>query len=193
MIYSIGYGNRNLVDFIRLLERYRVKFLIDVRSSPHSKVNPEFSGSQIDVLLRHNDVRYVFMGDTLGGRPKDASCYTADGRVDYEKVKKTDFYQAGIQRLQVAAAQGHIIALMCSELKPHECHRSKLIGETLRELQLSVHHIDENGELRSQQEVIDIVLGRRNSNGQLSLFGDESPQTSLTSRKSYWGVQNDAE
>jgi uncharacterized protein (DUF488 family) len=109
------------------------------------------------------------MGDKLGGRPKDDSCYL-DGRVDYKKVRKTPFYKEGISRLHTAWEKHYAIALMCAEAKPQECHRSKLIGETLCEENIEVAHIDETGKLKTQQEVTDLLeIGEC----QLSLFGDQ--------------------
>ncbi len=65
---------------------------------------------------------------------------------------------------------------MCSEGKPEECHRSKLIGVTLTDGEIPVIHIDENDALRSQAEIIDRLTG-----GQLSLFGEPT----FRSRKRY--------
>jgi hypothetical protein len=65
---------------------------------------------------------------------------------------------------------------MCSEGKPEQCHRSKLIGASLADLNVDVRHIDESGELRTQDEIVRNLTG-----GQLSLFGDAT----FTSRKRY--------
>jgi uncharacterized protein (DUF488 family) len=70
---------------------------------------------------------------------------------------------------------------MCSEQKPQECHRSKLIGNTLRKLGIEVAHIDESGELKTQEEVDNILSG-----GQLSLFDDPALNKKIgLSRKKY--------
>ena len=86
------------------------------------------------------------------------------------------FYQAGIQRVRTAWQRGVRFALLCSEGKPEQCHRSKLIGESLAALAIPVAHIDENDQVRSQDEVIQRLTG-----GQLSLFGEME----FTSRKRY--------
>ena len=65
---------------------------------------------------------------------------------------------------------------MCSEGRPEQCHRSKLIGEALAGLGISLCHIDEDGALLTQRQVID-----RLTHGQLDLFG----QPCFTSRKRY--------
>ena len=66
---------------------------------------------------------------------------------------------------------------MCSEAKPERCHRSKLIGQCLATHKIYVEHIDEEGNLKTQEQVISLLTG-----GQLSLF-DSFPM--LTSRKRY--------
>ena len=145
-IYTIGYGSRSIEQFVKVLQRYKIAYLVDVRSSPYSRYKPEFSKVELASELQRHDIRYLFMGDTLGGRPDDENCYDEDGSVDYEKVKKTQFYAEGIIRIQTAFDKQQYIALMCSEGKPEECHRSKLIGVSLTDKQIEVTHIDENGE-----------------------------------------------
>ncbi len=166
-IYTIGYGNRSIQEFIEVLERYGIAYLIDVRSVPYSRYKPEFSQATLMKRLMNYGIHYVFMGNKIGGRPDDAECYV-NGKVDYEKVNNTENYQHGIQRLIVAFTQGHRVALMCSEGKPENCHRSKLIGVTLTKNNVSTIHIDENDIEQTQETIIE-----RLTNGQLPLFGEE--------------------
>lgn len=177
-IYTIGYGVREVDEFISTLRRYGIAFLIDVRSKPYSRYKPDFSKERLEAHLQRADIRYVFMGDSLGGRPDDAACYTSSGKVDYAKINEQDFYRQGIDRLMKAQAQGLAVSIMCSEGKPENCHRSKLIGKTLAQRGISVAHIDENGELIGQADVLLRLTG-----GQPSLFGDELLPG--TSRKRY--------
>jgi hypothetical protein len=68
---------------------------------------------------------------------------------------------------------------MCSESKPTECHRSKLIGRTLSREKIWLSHIDENGKLKDQMTVMnELTKGK----SEVDLFGNA---VSLTSRKSY--------
>lgn len=165
-IYTIGYGNRSIEQFVEVLQRHKIAYLIDVRSVPYSRYKPEFSQAELANKLKKHRIRYVFMGDTIGGRPDDEMCYV-NGRVDYEKVKNTEHYQSGIQRLQNAFRQQQCVALMCSEGKPEDCHRSKLIGATLTRNQVPIIHIDENDKQQTQETVIE-----RLTNGQLFLLGE---------------------
>ena len=96
------------------------------------------------------------MGENLGGRPKDSSCYV-NGKVDYTIVREKPFYQIGISYLHTAWEKQLLIALMCSEAKPQECHRTKLIGNTLVEQNVDVAHIDELGAIKTQLQVNQII------------------------------------
>lgn len=167
-VYTIGYGAREIETFIAVLRRYRIAYLIDVRSKPYSRFKPDFSRDRLEEHLRRSDIRYVYMGDSLGGLPDDPTCYDGEGKVIYEQVATRPFYLAGIERLVVAQSQGLAVSLMCSEGKPQNCHRSKLIGRTLAARGIDVSHIDENGELLDQDAVLLRLTG-----GQPSLFGDD--------------------
>lgn len=174
-IYTIGYGGRSIEEFIAVLAQYQIAYLVDVRSAPYSRHKPEFSKEALARTLQAQGIRYLFLGDALGGRPDDPTCYI-DGKVDYEEVKRRPFYRQGIERLQRAFRQQQRVVLMCSEGKPESCHRSKLIGVSLAALDIPVVHIDETGAAKDQDEVMQMLTG-----GQLSLFGDPA----FTSRKRY--------
>ncbi len=172
-VYTVGYGVRSLEQLAELLSKYGIQFLLDIRSHPYSKFKPEFTKSALRTSLEASGIHYVFMGDTLGGQPNDESCYR-DGKVDYALVEEKPFYRAGIQRVLTAWEKGLPVALMCSEGKPEECHRSKLVGQTLVGQGIEVLHIDENGVLVPHDEVLARLTG-----GQQSMFN------LLTSRKRY--------
>ena len=181
-IYTIGYGSRSVDEFIQVLQEHDIAYLIDVRSAPYSRYKPEFSREPLDAELERHGIRYVFMGDTLGGRPDDEECYDVNGKVDYEMMKKIERYQIGIKRLQTAVAQKQCVALMCSEGKPENCHRSKLIGESLREQNVRVTHINENDRLQSHENFIKQLTGEKETeqSGQLELgLSREEPLLSL--------------
>ena len=174
-IYTIGYGARTLEQLMAVLHTSQVAFLIDIRSAPYSRFKPEFSQEPLARECERRHIRYVFMGDVLGGRPVDPTCYT-DGKVDYDKVKQTAAYREGIERIRRAFEQQRRVMLMCSEGRPEACHRSKLIGESLTGLHIPVLHLDENDQLLTQDAVIARLTG-----GQLTLFGAPT----FTSRKRY--------
>lgn len=152
-IYTIGHGARKADDFLELLKRYGIRYLIDVRSQPFSRYHPHFSQKNLQSFLEENDIRYVFMGDTLGGRPKDPGCYDEDGKINYNKVKGKDFFKEGIERLKTAYKKNLPVAIMCSERDPAHCHRYHLISNVLDAGLIEVLHIDQQGELKTQSEI----------------------------------------
>jgi uncharacterized protein (DUF488 family) len=174
-IFTIGYGSRSLDDFVRVLQSYGIEFVLDVRSAPYSRFKPEFSKDALETHLREYGIRYIYLGDQLGGQPKDRDCYE-DDKVVYAKVKEKAFYHKGLARVQAAFRKQSRVVLMCSEGKPEMCHRSKLIAASLIELGVPVAHIDEHDALCAQDDVIAEL-----TDGQLSLFG----QHDFTSRKRY--------
>ena len=169
-IYTIGHGNRTLEEFISLLQRYDIAFVIDVRSQPHSRYTPHFSRDALAISLQQQQIRYIFMGDALGGRPEDEQCYV-NGKPEYAIIKTKPFFLQGIERLRTAWEKQLRVALLCSEAKPQQCHRSKLIGNTLLvEQGITVAHIDERGLCKEQSEINTLLTG-----GQQLLFADLSP------------------
>jgi len=173
-IFTIGYGARSFSDVLGQIQPAGVEFVVDVRSAPFSRYQPEFSRPALDRLLRENGIKYVFMGDQLGGRPPDVDCYT-NGKVDYAKCEAKDFFQAGIRRLLDACSQGFHVCILCSESNPEQCHRSKLIARSLEARDVEVMHLLPDGSVRSTGEVIHKLTG-----GQETLFGDH-----FVSRRTY--------
>lgn len=178
-LYTIGHGNRKPQDFLSILKKFNIEYLVDVRSKPYSKFNTHFNQNELKLFLEKNGIKYVFMGDNIGGRPEDKSCYDETGKVDYEIVKTKDFFKQGIERLKTAYNKNISLVIMCSESKPCECHRSKLIGRVLSVENINLTHIDEKGKLKSQNSVINQL---NKGFGEIDLFGNP---INVTSRKAY--------
>jgi uncharacterized protein (DUF488 family) len=151
-IYTIGHGTRTIEEFIALLKQHDIQYLIDVRSIPYSKYNPQYIARKLADKLLENNITYIFMGDALGGRPANSKYYDEKGKVNYDLLAESEAFKNGIKRIETAYEKNIKIALMCSESKPSECHRSKLIGKVLNALNVEVLHIDEHGMLQSQGE-----------------------------------------
>lgn len=163
-VLTIGYGNRRRDEVLALLEGAAVNFLVDVRSAPRSRFNPDFDRSALERGLRPG-LKYLFMGDVLGGRPDDPACYDAHGHVDYERCRTSGAFRAGIERIVTASAKGYELCLLCSELRPEECHRSRLLGEMLIDRGVTVRHFDASGRLVDHQR-----LTAEGAPGQLALL-----------------------
>ncbi|TCP58351.1 uncharacterized protein DUF488 [Rhodovulum bhavnagarense] len=172
MIFSIGHGNRTWADFLSILQSKDCRYLVDVRSFPKSKFNPAFSRETLEEACALASIKYVFMGDLVGGRPNNKALYDESGRADYQRIKGFAPYQRGIARIAKAASLPENSFLMCSELEPSQCHRSKLIGQSLSGLGIEVVHINKHGTELSQEEVVSQIDG-----GQGDLFGDADAMT----------------
>lgn len=158
-IFSIGHGNKSLEDFLEELKTYKIQYLIDVRTTPYSKWNSHFNQNELKFYLKKHNIGYIFLGDKIGGLPSDKSCYTKDGKIDYALLRDKDFFQEGIDRLISANAKSINVATMCSETKPEECHRSKLIGKELLQKNIDMHHIINKDELKNQSTINNDLFG----------------------------------
>jgi len=100
-IYTVGHSNVEFEKFLGLLNGINV--LVDVRSVPFSKYVPQFNIDSIKARLQDVGIEYVFMkdkrvGNIIGGRPKDDTCYNK-GDVIYERVEGKEWYKKGISTL----------------------------------------------------------------------------------------------
>jgi uncharacterized protein (DUF488 family) len=130
--------------------------LVDVRTYPYSRFHTQFRQAALESSLDVADINYLFLGNELGGRPKDPTLYT-NGRVDYAAVKQTALFRSGIAQVEKLATQGVKLALMCSEADQNHCHRKHMLtGEFIRD-GFEVLHINKTGSLES--EVRDETLG----------------------------------
>lgn len=178
-IFSIGHGNKSIEEFVNELKSHSIEFLFDIRSKPYSKWSPQFNREELQREMEKIGIKYVFSGDTLGGLPEDRSCYDRDGKVIYDVIKTKSFFITGLDKLESANNKQFHVALMCSESKPEECHRSKLIGQELLKREISLQHIVSVDKTKPQVLVMNELNKGLNT---INLFGEEAE---FTSRKSY--------
>ena len=179
MLYSIGHGNKSKEEFLSELREFGIQYLIDVRSKPYSKYYPHFNQLDLKFYLENNGIQYVFLGEQLGGLPSDRTCYNHEGKVDYSILREKPFFLEGLQRLINAHRNDITVAVMCSESKPQDCHRSKLIGNELHRRNIRMEHITGLTRTKDQETVL---LEANKGKGDRDLFDFNSE---FTSRKSY--------
>lgn len=166
-ILTIGHSRHPLERFLGLLRQQQVEVLADVRSQPFSRWSPHFSRGALERAIADAGMRYLFLGDSLGGRPKPRDCYGPDGHVDYDRVEAQDFYQRGIERLLEGAARSRV-CLMCAEEDPARCHRRLLIARTLVRRGARIHHLRGSGAVELEDE---LAADAGPGPAQLSLLG----------------------
>jgi uncharacterized protein (DUF488 family) len=153
MIYTIGHSNHPIAHFLKLLQEQGVTLLADVRSTPYSRFNPQFRRDALAESLAQHNIEYLFLGEELGARSKDPSCYD-EGRVSYRKLAATGLFRQGIDRL-LAAAKSHTVAVMCAEKDPLDCHRTILVARELVKRGQTVAHILASGALESHDQAME--------------------------------------
>jgi uncharacterized protein (DUF488 family) len=153
MIYTIGHSKHPIERFVALLQQHGIGALADVRSTPFSRFNPQFNKEKLQGSLATAGIRYVFLGEELGARSKDASCYDEEGRVSYAKLARTARFRSGIERLLTGMHQ-HRIAIMCAEREPLDCHRTILVSRELERAGVPVTHILPDGSLEPHRETM---------------------------------------
>ena len=143
-IFTIGHSNHKWDAFAALLAKHGIELLVDTRTNPVSRYAPWANARKLKDILGQSGLDYAFIGDSLGGKPSDGSCYRADGRPDYRKIRTRDFFRDGIDTL-MEITEGKTVALMCAEEDPSKCHRRLLIEPALLEKGLDVRHIRGDG------------------------------------------------
>jgi uncharacterized protein (DUF488 family) len=155
-IFTIGHSTHSLDAFVALLKAHGISALGDVRSAPFSRFNPQFNKTDLEAGLKRHGIGYIFLGRELGARSNDPSCYE-NGRVQYERLARTDAFRQGIDRV-MRAIQEHRLALMCAEKEPLECHRTLLVARAIEAQGVSVTHILGDGRLETQGETMERLL-----------------------------------
>jgi uncharacterized protein (DUF488 family) len=151
-LVSVGHSNHEGPAFIDLLRQAGILTLADVRSSPYSRWRPQFNQGPLESELRRHGIAYVFLGDLLGGRPLSPSLYDAEGRVDYERVRRTEEFQRGLEQL-TGGRLGPCVAFLCSEEDPLDCHRGLMIAPALSERGFAPSHLRKDGSLETNAEM----------------------------------------
>ena len=169
------------------LKSFDIHFLIDVRTSPYSKWASQFNQGIIENWLQQERIRYIYMGDSIGGHPQNDICYDEEGYFDYHRMAEEPSFKIGLHRLVDANSKNCRVAIMCSESDPSECHRSKLIGRELYFVyQISMNHIVAINKIVRQEEIMRMLTkGAWEPGG--NLFGECEPPY-FKSRKPYKNV-----
>jgi uncharacterized protein (DUF488 family) len=155
-LYTIGHSNHPLNKLVGLLDERSIVNLVDVRTDPYSRYNQQFNKETLGYELPRHNIRYLFMGKVLGGRPDDPKLYKRHTprsgevdflhEVDYQQIMRRPWFQQGIQEL-LDLAELDNTAIMCSEEDPAECHRHHLIAKYIIEQfpEVDVRHIRGDG------------------------------------------------
>ena len=143
VILTVGHSTHPLEKFIALLRAHEVSRVIDVRTVPRSRRNPQFNKDSLPVELKRAGIEYFHM-PALGGlrRPRPQSLNTGWQNASfrgYADYMQTPEFAAALEQL-IEIAQHDRLALMCAEAVPWRCHRS-LIADALLIRNIAVEDI----------------------------------------------------
>lgn len=132
-IFTVGHSTRSAEEFVALLQAHRIQLLVDVRTVPRSRHNPQFNRDTLPETLRRAGIEYLHLAE-LGGLRKARADSTNTGWRNlsfrgYADYMATPEFEKGLVRLMNAAGTRRA-AVMCAEAVPWRCHRS-LIGDAL--------------------------------------------------------------
>lgn len=132
-VMTIGHSTRTLEEFIRMLQGHGATCVVDVRTVPRSRFNPQFNKDSLPLALRQAGLGYVHMPG-LGGlrhpRPNSPNrgWLNASFRGFADYMQTPEFAQNLDELIRLADRER--IVLMCAEALPWRCHRS-LIADAL--------------------------------------------------------------
>jgi uncharacterized protein (DUF488 family) len=148
MIHTVGHGTLPQHDFVALVVGAGVAEVIDIRSFPGSRRNPQFGIDEMARWLPAADIAYSWMRD-LGGRRKVVStsrhvALRHPSFQAYADYMETEPFLAGVDDL---LSRGDDRAVMCSESLWWRCHRRLLADHLVLARGVDVLHLMHDGRL----------------------------------------------
>jgi uncharacterized protein (DUF488 family) len=143
IVMTIGHSTRAVTEFIHLLKAHQVHRLVDIRTVPRSRHNPQFNRSELSPALHSARLHYRYMAG-LGGfrRPCRDSVNTGWRNAsfrDFADYMQTPEFRKNLDDL-IEPAQSEQTAIRCAEAVPWRCHRS-LIADALLARGIAVREI----------------------------------------------------
>lgn len=142
-LWTVGHSTRSLDDFIALLQAHGIRRLVDVRTIPRSRYNPQFNKDQLPESVKRAGIQYVHM-PALGGlrhalRDSVNSAWRNASFRGFADYMQTAEFEVALNEL-IRLARSRRTAIMCAEAVPWRCHRS-LIADALVVRRLKVEEI----------------------------------------------------
>lgn len=142
-VWTIGHGTRPLEELVALLAAHGIRRLVDIRTVPRSRRNPQFNRDTMPAALARSGLGYTHLA-ALGGlrRPREDSPNTGWRNASfrgYADHMQTSEFAAGVEEL-LALASVEPVAVMCAETVPWRCHRS-LLADALVARGVPVEHL----------------------------------------------------
>jgi len=142
-ILTIGHSTRTIDDFTALLQAHGVQLIVDIRTIPRSRRNPQFNEDSLAASLKNSGIDYVRLKELGGLRHPRKDSQNKGWRNEsfrgFADYMQTPDFEAGINEL-IGLARDRTVAIMCAEALPWRCHRS-LVADALLVRGIQVEHI----------------------------------------------------
>lgn len=133
LIYTIGHSTRSFDDFLALLQEHAIEHVLDIRTVPKSRHNPQFGQDELAPALSKHGIKYTHLKLLGGLRKVQADSLNTAWRnksfQGYADYMQTEEFEKGLVQAIEYAKQSRSV-LMCAEAVPWRCHRS-LVGDAL--------------------------------------------------------------
>jgi uncharacterized protein (DUF488 family) len=146
-IYTVGHSTRPLAALVGLLRAFDIAVLVDIRTIPRSRHNPQFNREALGASLLSRKLRYTHFPELGGLRGPRSDSPNAGWRnasfrgfADYMLTRE---FESGLAKLCALTSEGRV-ALMCAEAVPWLSHRS-LVADALTVRGARVEHIIDSG------------------------------------------------
>jgi uncharacterized protein (DUF488 family) len=147
-IHTVGHGTLPADDFTALVRTADLEVVVDVRSYPGSRHNPQYDREAMEAWLSAGDLTYSWQRELGGRRPaRPDSRHTAlrnDAFRGYADHMETTEFLAGVERLLVEATTRDTV-VMCSESVWWRCHRRLLADHLVVVEGIEVVHLMHDG------------------------------------------------
>ena len=140
-VFTIGHSSHPIATFIALLRAHQIEALVDVRSFPGSRRNPQFNQPALREALEAAGISYHHMV-SLGGKRESSEgsgVHKSGPFSTYIEYSKTEQFQVSLKELEDITL-GRRVAVMCAEALWTNCHRS-IIAEEMARHGFTVTHI----------------------------------------------------
>lgn len=140
IIYTIGFEDFAIDDFINLLKQKGITFLIDVRSKPYSDRFPDYNKDTLKATLAGYGIAHESFAKEFGARQDNPDFYT-NGQMDFDLFGNSPMFIEGVERVIGLISSGETVVLMCHESDPIDCHRAILCGRAFHNKGFQMIHL----------------------------------------------------
>jgi uncharacterized protein (DUF488 family) len=146
IVFTIGHSTRTIAEFVALLTQVSVDLIVDVRTIPRSRTNPQFNADALPESLAAARIDYRHLAALGGLRQRAANAPPSPNTMwrnaafrNYADYAATQGFRAGLDELE-ALAREHCCAVMCAEAVWWRCHR-RIVADYLLADGIAVAHI----------------------------------------------------